>query len=89
MKIISPRCRRVRITVVVTGRPQTAELDDDCPLWHLKKSALIRSGNTGRPVTDWEIRDQTGKSWPEFYRLDQVQAPDNILFLNLKPGTAA
>lgn len=77
----------ITLTVVVNGRPTDVTDNVRAPLKTLIPKALEQTGNQGRPLADWELRDAAGVELP----LEQpIQAfnfgPGTKLFLNLKAG---
>jgi hypothetical protein len=57
---------------VVNGDPVDVALDPSAPLRHGVKQALEQSHNTGRPIADWELRDEMGRLLSLDDNLDQL-----------------
>jgi hypothetical protein len=46
---------------VINGEPVEVTADPEAPLRDAVQQALQQSNNTGRPLTDWELRDDRGQ----------------------------
>jgi hypothetical protein len=74
------------LTIIVNGTPTEVKINQNTPLKTAVEKALEQTGNTGRPVEDWQIKlnDQildTGKKIKEF------NFPEGFeLFLGLTAG---
>lgn len=53
--------RTVRVKFVVNGEPVEAAINPEAPLSAAVQQVLRQSNNTGRPPTDWELRDDRGQ----------------------------
>jgi hypothetical protein len=77
------------LSVVVNGQPVEVEVNFNAPLRTLIPKALELTDNTGRPPTDWELRDINGNLLDLDKKIEDHNFPPNVkLFLNLKSGTA-
>lgn len=77
----------IHITVVVNGQPVSEHVNVKTALREVVKRALDKSGNSGQPIDNWELRDAAG----QVLDLSKTVAHYGIvsgakLFLNLKAG---
>jgi len=77
----------INITVVVNGQPVPLEVNIEEKLRAVAHKALEKSGNSGQPLDNWELRDSAG----QILELNKKVADYGItsgtkLFLNLKAG---
>lgn len=74
------------LTIIVNGTPTEVKINQNAPLKTAVEKAMEQTGNTGRPVEDWQIKlnDQIldmGKKIKEFNFPEGVE-----LFLGLTAG---
>jgi uncharacterized protein DUF2604 len=79
--------QHVELVVVVNGQPLPLEVNVSETLRELVTIALERSGNSGQPAENWELRDAEG----HVLNLDRSVGEFNFkegtkLFLSLKAG---
>lgn len=75
------------LTIVVNGVPTEIERNVNAPLKSTIEKALEQTGNTGRPLDDWELRDIQGNVLDLGRKIGDYQFPADVkLFLNLKAG---
>lgn len=77
----------IHITVIVNGQPVAEHVNVKLVLRDVVKRALEKSGNSGQPIDNWELRDAAGQvldlsKTVAHYGLDNGAK----LFLNLKAG---
>lgn len=77
----------IEITVVVNGEPVQTKIDVNDPISKIVEEVLEKTGNTGQPAKDWEIRDASGN----IVDLDKTAValdlkPGATLYLSLKAG---
>ena len=78
---------KVQLAVVVNGVETLVEANLNAPLRTVAEHALQASGNTGRPLADWEFKDERG----EPLALDRTVgsynfAENTVLYLTLSVG---
>lgn len=77
----------VSLTVVVGGVPTTVEANLNAPLHTVAQHALNQSASTGRPLSDWELKDAAGNPLDLSRKVGDLQlAPGAELFLSLAVG---
>lgn len=72
---------------IINGENVHVELDKDEPLFVWRDAALRQSHNTGRPLEEWEIRNEQGRLlsvWATLADLDQTHYPR--IFVSLRVG---
>lgn len=79
--------RRIKLVFIINGQDVDVNADANEPLREAVERALKKSGNTGRPTEEWEVRDASGTL------LDQSRTPAGLrlrdgtrLFLSLRVG---
>jgi hypothetical protein len=81
---------KLNIVVVVNGAPTTVEANENAPLHTVIPRALEQTGNAGRPIEDWELRDAAGVLLDDSRKIKEFEAgagPEGLrVFLNLKAG---
>ena len=78
---------RIEIVIIVNGEPVTEKAHPDEEVGEVVSRALNDSGNSGQPLNNWELRDESGHVIDfgrKFRNLDIK--PGATLFLNLKAG---
>jgi hypothetical protein len=56
----TPHPNKVPLVVVVNGTPTPIEANLNAPLRTVAQHALNETGNNGRPLQDWELKDLAG-----------------------------
>jgi hypothetical protein len=85
---MSQHQHQIDFTVVVNGQPVNFDhINVNTHLREIVKTALEKSGNSGQPIDNWELRDAGG----QVLDLNRTLADYGIatgakLFLNLKAG---
>jgi hypothetical protein len=78
---------KILLNVIVNGHPVPVEGNVDAPLRTVVEHALEKSGNSGQPVENWELRDATGQVFDLSRKIGEFNFPAGTnLFLNLKAG---
>ena len=78
---------RIEIVIIVNGDPVPEKAHPDDEVGEVVSRALDASGNSGQPLDNWELRDESGHVIDfgrKFRNLDIK--PGAKLFLNLKAG---
>lgn len=77
----------IELKIVVNGQPVDVEANLQAPLRTAIQEALRKSGNTGQPVENWELRDAGGQILDPTRKIGEFNFPaGTTLFLNLKAG---
>jgi hypothetical protein len=77
----------LNITIVVNGQPVSVTGNLHAPLRTIMQEALHRSGNSGQPIDNWELRDAGGQILEPDRKLEELHLQAGAtLFLNLKAG---
>jgi hypothetical protein len=77
----------IPIVVVVNGVEVTIEANLNAPIRTVAQHALNDTGNTGRPLSDWELKDPSGNPIPLDRKVGELGLPPNaVLFLTLMVG---
>ena len=76
----------VDLTIIVNGTPTVVHVNENAPLKTAVHKALEQTGNTGRPITDWQIT-WNDKVLDMDLKIKDFHFPKNVeLFLSLKAG---
>ena len=78
---------RIEIAIIVNGEPVQEKAGVDEEVGEVVSRALNESGNSGQPLDNWELRDESGHVIDfgrKFRNLDIKTGAK--LFLNLKAG---
>lgn len=79
--------KEIDVKVVVNGRPVDLKVNIENPVSKLIEEALKKSGNTGQPASNWEMRDSSGTVLDPARKIGSYGVePGATLFLNLKAG---
>ncbi len=79
--------KKIEITVVVNGEPAVVDTPVDVSLGTIVEGALRRTGNSGQPPENWELRDADGNLLDLDKKIEDYPFTDKTrLFLNLKAG---
>lgn len=78
----------VQVKFVVNGEPVEVAIDPEVPLSVAVQQVLQQSNNTGRPLTDWELRDDMGRllSTDRSFAEHAWLAEDNYLYVTIRVG---
>lgn len=77
----------IDIAVIVNGQPVAERVHEKTLLRDVVKRALDKSGNSGQPIENWELRDSSGQLLDLSKTIGQVGTVNGAkLFLNLKAG---
>ena len=77
----------IEITIIVNGQPVPIKRDLSAQIRDVVKEALERSGNTGQPLENWELRDASGQVIDFDKIIGKLDLKEGAkLFLNLKAG---
>lgn len=77
----------IEITIIVNGQPIAEHVNVKMQLREVVKRALDRSGNSGQPIENWELRDAVGQVLDLSKTVEQYGIVNGAkLFLNLKAG---
>lgn len=78
---------KTQLVVVVNGAETVVDANVNAPLRTVAQHALNESGNNGRPLDDWEFKDEQGRTLDLDRKLGEFHfAPNALLFLTLAVG---
>jgi hypothetical protein len=78
---------KITLHVVVNGQPIEVEGNLNAPLLTVIQHALQKSGNSGQPPENWELRDGAGNILDGSRKLSEFNLTSGAsVFLNLKAG---
>jgi hypothetical protein len=78
---------KIKLTIVVNGQPTEVEAHEDVLLLIVVEKALEKTGNTGQPPQNWELRNASGVELNLERKVEHYHfEPHTQLFLNLKAG---
>ena len=78
---------QIDLKVVVNGQPVVVKANVEAPVNTLIEHALTQSGNSGQPITNWELRDASGQVLDPNRKIEDYNLQSGAtLFLNLKAG---
>jgi len=78
---------QIEITVIVNGQPVEEKANVNAPLRTVVEHALQKSGNSGQPPENWELRDSAGQVLDLSRKAEDYGIVAGAkLFLNLKAG---
>ena len=87
MKEHDEKKNKMTVVFVVNGVDVPVEANIHEPLRAARDKALAESGNTGRPVDEWQVTDDQGQELAPDSKLEDLGLPDGArLFLTLKVG---
>lgn len=76
----------ITVKVIVNGTPIEVKTNVNAPLKSLVEKALEQTGNTGRPIEDWELKFN-GQVLDLKKKVEDYNIPDGTeLFLSLRAG---
>lgn len=79
--------KEIDFTVVVNGEQVTVKAHENERLAVIIPTALEKTGNSGQPPENWELRDEAGKLLDPEQSIASFDFPKRVrLFLNLKAG---
>ena len=79
--------KRIEFVIVVNGQPVPEKAGFDEQVGEVVARALKESGNSGQPVGNWELRDDSGHVIDMGRKIGDVGIKEGAkLFLNLKAG---
>lgn len=79
--------KEIEVKVVVNGRPVTVKVNIESPVEKLIHEALEKSGNSGQPASNWELRDASGQILDPSRKIESYHLHNGAtLFLSLKAG---
>ena len=78
---------KLTLVVVVNGAETIVSANLNAPLRTVAQHALQESGNAGRPLADWEFKDDQGRILELDRKVEEFGFPPNaVLFLTLAVG---
>lgn len=78
---------QIEIVVVVNGQLVPVKANGNAPLHTVVQHALNNSGNSGQPLQNWELRDDSGQVLDLNRKVEDYNIAGGAkLFLNLKAG---
>jgi hypothetical protein len=79
--------QEITIVFIVNGEDVPIATNVRPPLREAVARALTQSGNTGRPVDDWEVRDANGALLDTSRRIEDFAFSSGVrLFVSLRVG---
>ena len=79
--------KQIEFTIVVNGQSVPVKTDLSAEIGEALVQALNKSGNSGQPVENWELRDASGHPIDTEQKIADSDIKDGAkLFLNLKAG---
>ena len=79
--------KQIEFTIVVNGQSVPVKTDLSAEIGEALVQALNKSGNSGQPVENWELRDASGHPIDTGQKIADSDIKDGAkLFLNLKAG---
>jgi len=82
-----PQRNQIDLNVVVNGQPTLVKANTEAPLSTVVEHALQQSGNSGQPISNWELRDGSGQILDLSRKVESYNLQSGAtLFLNLKAG---
>lgn len=77
----------INLTFVVNGQPVPVTANLHAPMQTAILEALHKSGNSGQPIENWELRDASGQVLDPSRKIGDFKLqPGTTLFLSLKAG---
>jgi hypothetical protein len=85
--VIMPNSNEIELNIVVNGQPVMVKANVEAPVSTLIEHALKQSGNSGQPISNWELRDASGQILDPTRKIESYSLQSGAtLFLNLKAG---
>ena len=78
---------KIKLIFIINGESYSVETNVNAPLSSAVEKALSTSGNTGRPLAEWEVRDSSGVLLDMNRKVKDLGLKDGArLFLSLRVG---
>jgi hypothetical protein len=78
---------KIRVLVVVNGIEATIDAETNSPIRAVVERALAQTHHTGRPITDWELKDAQGIPLELNRKIKEFHFSSNVvLYLTLVVG---
>jgi hypothetical protein len=78
---------KIQVVVVVNGTETLVEANVNAPLHTVAQHALNQTGNDGRPLPEWEFKDQNGRALELDRKVGEFGfGPGTLLYLTLAVG---
>ena len=78
---------KITLVFIINGENTPVETNLNAPLGAAVERALSQSGNTGRPLNEWEVRDSSGVLLETGRTVKELGLKDGArLFLSLRVG---
>ena len=79
--------KQIEFTIIVNGQPVSVKIDQYAEIGEAVLQALDKSGNSGQPIENWELRDASGHPIDTGQKIAESNIKEGAkLFLNLKAG---
>ena len=79
--------KQIKFTIVVNGQPVPVKIDPYAEVGEAVVQALSNSGNSGQPIENWELRDESGQPIDTGKKIADSGIKEGAkLFLSLKAG---
>lgn len=79
--------QKVQLLVIVAGVETVVEGNENAPLQTVAQHALNASGNNGRPLSEWELKDEQGRALDLSKPVGSFNfGPRALLYLTLRVG---
>jgi hypothetical protein len=79
--------QKVTLNIVINGETFPVDTNVNAPLTTVAERALTESGNSGRPLGEWELRDSNGALVDMNRKVKDVGLKNGArLFLSLRVG---
>lgn len=84
---MAKKAQKIILVFIINGQETSIEANLNSPLKSAVERALAKSGNTGRPADEWEVRNVGGVLLDKTLKIDELNLDDNArLFLSLRVG---
>jgi len=78
---------KIALIFIINGENFSVETNINAPLTAAVQRALSESGNSGRPLTEWEVRDSAGELLDMTRTVRELGLKNGTrLFLSLRVG---
>lgn len=78
---------KIDLVVVVNGVETFVEANRNAPLHTVAEHALAKTGNTRRPLNDWELKDEQGRMLDLARKVGEYHFGEHaVLYLTLLVG---
>ncbi len=79
--------KQIEFTIVVNGQPVAVKVNRYDEIGEAVSQALKESGNSGQPIGNWELRNDSGQIIDIEKKIADSDIKEGVtLFLNLKAG---